>query len=68
MAASLVPAFLGLGRIYFAVALVGGVWLLVTSWRLLRAPGPKTAMVNFHASLGQLSLLLIAAIVSGAIL
>lgn len=65
---SLVPALLGLGWFYFAVALAGGVGFVVTSWRLLCAPGPRAAMVNFHASLMQLSLLLIAAIVSGAVL
>jgi protoheme IX farnesyltransferase len=62
VAASLVPAFLGMGRIYLAGAVIGGAWFLVTSWRLARHPGPKTAMTNFHASLGQLSLLLVAAV------
>ena len=61
VAASLLPAFLGLGRIYLAGAAVGGAWFLMTSWRLARHPGPTTAMSNFHASLGQLSLLLVAA-------
>jgi heme o synthase len=61
VAASLVPAFFGLGRIYLAGAAVGGAWFLVTSWQLARHPGPKAAMSNFHASLAQLSLLLVAA-------
>jgi protoheme IX farnesyltransferase len=60
--ASLVPAFLGMGRVYLAGAAAGGAWFLITSWRLVRHPGPRAAMTNFHASLGQLSLLLIAAI------
>lgn len=67
VAASLVPAFLGLGRIYLTGAAIGGAWFLVTSWRLVRCPGPKTAMINFHASLGQLSLLLVAAVLDMAL-
>jgi protoheme IX farnesyltransferase len=62
VAASLVPAFLGMGRVYLVGAAAGGAWFLLTSWRLVRQPGPRTAMINFHASLGQLSLLLFAAI------
>ena len=67
VAAALAPAFLGLGRIYLAGALVGGAWFLATSWQLVRNPGPKTAMSNFHASLGQLSLLLVAAILDATL-
>jgi len=67
VAAALAPAFLGLGRIYLAGALAGGAWFLVTSWKLVRNPGPKTAMSNFHASLGQLTLLLVAAILDTAL-
>jgi protoheme IX farnesyltransferase len=51
-----------MGRIYLVGAAAGGAWFLLTSWRLVREPGPRTAMINFHASLGQLSLLLFAAI------
>jgi len=65
---SLVPAFLGLGSLYLVAALAGGGWFTYTSWRLVRSPGAKAAMINFHASLAQLSLLLIAAIVDGALL
>ena len=67
VAAALAPAFLGLGRIYLGGALVGGAWFLATSWQLVRNPGPKTAMSNFHASLGQLSLLLVAAILDATL-
>ena len=67
VAAALAPAFLGLGRIYLAGALVGSAWFLATSWKLVRNPGPKTAMSNFHASLGQLSLLLVAAILDATL-
>ena len=62
VAASLVPAFLGMGRVYLIGAAAGGAWFLTTSWRLVRDPGPRAAMINFHASLAQLSLLLLAAI------
>ncbi len=62
---SLAPAFLGLGWLYFAAAGAGGAWFVLTSWRLMRDPGPRTAMVNFHASLMQLSVLLVGAVVAG---
>jgi protoheme IX farnesyltransferase len=61
-AASIVPAFYGLGWIYLAAALAGGVWFTTRSVQLVRNPCRKTAMANFHASLVQLSLLLGAAI------
>jgi protoheme IX farnesyltransferase len=65
--ASLVPGFLGLGPIYLVGAAAGGLWLLTTSIRLMREPGPRLAMANFHASLGQLSLLLMAAILDAMV-
>ena len=65
---SLVPAFLGLGWLYLLCAAGGGAWLVQASWRLVRAPGPKTAMVAFHASLMQLTLVLAGALLDGAIL
>ena len=65
---SLVPAFLGLGPLYLLAARGGGAWFARASWRLVRSPGPRAAMTNFHASLLQLSLLLLAAIVDGAML
>ena len=67
VSASLVPAFLGLGPIYLVGAATGGLWLLATSIRLMREPGPRLAMANFHASLGQLSLLLVAAILDAMV-
>jgi protoheme IX farnesyltransferase len=67
VAVSLAPVFLGLGRVYLCGAVAGGAWFLTTSWRLVRQPGPKTAMVNFHASLAQLMLLLSAAILDAAL-
>jgi protoheme IX farnesyltransferase len=67
VALSLIPAFLGLGPLYLVAAAAGGAWFVGTSWRLLRAPGPQTAMRNFHASLGQLTLVLAAALIEGAL-
>ncbi len=58
---SLVPAFAGLGLWYFAGALAGGLFFLWRAWQLARAPGRATALASFHASLLQLSLLLVAA-------
>lgn len=57
---SLVPFFFGMSWIYLAGALAGGAYFVKTSFSFLQQPGPKTAIKNFHASLLQLSLLLIA--------
>jgi protoheme IX farnesyltransferase len=65
--ASLVPALLGMGWLYLAAAVVGGGYLLWTSARLALAPNRRAAMVNFHASLAQLTLLLVAAIADAAL-
>ena len=63
VSASLVPAFLGLGLMYLRRRGSGrGVAASPPATGLMRAPSAKLAMVNFHASLGQLSLLLLAAI------
>ena len=61
VAASLLPLFFGLGRIYAAGALAGGGLFVVKAWRLARQPERRTAMASFHASLLQLTLLLLAA-------
>jgi protoheme IX farnesyltransferase len=58
----------GLGWIYFLGAAIGGARFVWTSIALARNPSPETAMTNFHASLIQLSLLLIAAILDAWIL
>ena len=61
VAASLLPVFYGAGPIYLAGAAAGGALFLRKSWLLARAPGRKTAMGSFFASLLQLSLVLVAA-------
>jgi protoheme IX farnesyltransferase len=67
VAASLVPALVGLGYVYLVGALGGGALFLHRSIALVRDPGPRTAMANFHASLVQLTLLLCAAIADAAL-
>jgi protoheme IX farnesyltransferase len=57
VAVSLMPLWLDMGWIYGLGAASGGGWFLWKSWRLYAAPGPKTAMANFRASLIQLMLL-----------
>lgn len=58
---SLLPVFFGAGPIYLAGAVTGGAYFIHKAWQLARAPGRMTAMHSFHASLAQLSLLLLAA-------
>jgi protoheme IX farnesyltransferase len=67
VAATLVPALLGMGWLYLLAALGGGAYLLLTSARLALAPNRRFAMINFHASLIQLTLLLLAAIADAAL-
>jgi protoheme IX farnesyltransferase len=64
---SLLPFFFGLGWIYLAGAAGGGGYFLFTSYRLLRRPGVETAGKNFHASLLQLTLLLLACVIDVSI-
>jgi len=68
VALSIVPVFLGLGVVYLSCAVAGGALLVQRSWLLLREPGPRRAMGAFHASLSQLTLLLLGAILDGALL
>jgi heme o synthase len=67
VAATLVPSLLGMGWLYLAAAVGGGGYFLTTSARLAATPNRRAAMVNFHASLMQLTLLLVAAIGDAAI-
>jgi protoheme IX farnesyltransferase len=63
VAASLAPALLGMGRLYLVSAIGAGAYLLLKSAQLARAPGPRAAIANFHASLAYLALLLGSAII-----
>jgi heme o synthase len=65
VAASLLPAFFGVGPIYLLGAAVGGAYFVHKTWALSRAPSRKTAMAAFFASLVQLSLVLAAATIDG---
>ncbi len=68
VAASLLPLCFGLGVIYALGAVAGGGLFIVKAWRLTRDPQRQTAMACFHASLAQLSFLLLAAIVDSQVL
>lgn len=63
VAASLLPGFLGAGPLYLTGALVGGCYFLVKAFQLAQHPDHPHAMASFHASLLQLTILLIVAIV-----
>lgn len=63
VAASFLPAILGLGAVYLVGAVAGGAYFVSRAWQLARAPSRATAMSCFHASLFQLTSLLVAAIV-----
>lgn len=58
--ASLLPVFYGLGWIYLAGALLGGIYFLIKSVQLLHNPTKQTAMANFVASLVQFTVLMVA--------
>jgi heme o synthase len=65
---AMIPLFYGMGWIYGIAALVGGAWFVKTSIDLLRRPGRPAAFANFKASLLQLSLLLVGAMLDAALL
>ena len=67
VAASLAPAWYGMGSVYLAGAVLGGAYFLKKNIELVRQPDTGTAMRCFHASLAQLSLLLTAAMIDAAI-
>ena len=60
---SLLPFWYGLGWIYLIGAVLGGVYFVSKSIALVKNPVQSAARANFRASLLQLSLLLLAAIV-----
>jgi protoheme IX farnesyltransferase len=59
VAISLVPLWYGSGIAYGLGATIGGGYFLLKSIELYLAPGRRTAMENFFASLVQLSLLIL---------
>ena len=66
VAASIAPFFYSAGWLYLAGALIGGTYYLKYNLRLLANPNRATAMACFHASLLQLSLLLLGAMLDSA--
>ena len=60
---SLLPIFFGAGPLYFIGALTGGGYFIYKAGLLAKAPSRNTAMASFFASLLQLSLLLMVAMV-----
>jgi protoheme IX farnesyltransferase len=60
---SLLPVLFGAGPIYFAGAAIGGAYFIVKARQLAQSPSRQTAFGSFHASLLQLSLLLVAAMI-----
>jgi protoheme IX farnesyltransferase len=68
VATSLTPIFFGMGWLYFAGAAIGGAYFLSKSAKLARAPSRATAMTCFHASLMQLTLLLVSAMLDASLL
>lgn len=60
---SILPFLYGLGWIYLAGALIGGLYFIRTSYQLVCSPTIENAKLNFRASLMQLTLLLCACIV-----
>lgn len=67
VAVSLLPALYGMGWIYLAGAVGGGAYFLAKNVQLVRNPTPQMAMANFHGSLVQLTLLLLATLVEAAL-
>ncbi|MEO5379056.1 MAG: heme o synthase [Magnetococcus sp. DMHC-6] len=64
-AASLLPAFLGLGWVYLIGAMVGSWIFLFKSMLLVCHTSSDQAMINFRASLMQLGLFLMALYIEG---
>ena len=62
IASSLLPVALGMGWIYAAGAIAGGALFGRAAWRLAAEPTIANARTSFRASLAQLALLLVAAI------
>ena len=59
---SILPFFYGLSWIYLAGAVSGGGYFIYHNCRMLPDPSPKVAMMSFFASLLQLVLLLLGAV------
>ena len=65
---SVLPAFLGLGWLYLAGALIGGGYFIYCSLLLARDPSQKNGMRAFFASLVQLIVLLVFAVLDAQLI
>ena len=65
---SFIPFFYGMGWLYLIGASTGGAWFVYTSIQFSRHPSKSTAKRNFHASLAQLTLLLLCAMLDRAVI
>jgi protoheme IX farnesyltransferase len=63
VAISILPFFYGMGWIYLLAASAGGGFFIYHNIRMIRDPSPRVAMQSFFASLAQLVLLLLGAVV-----
>jgi len=63
VAISILPFFYGMGWIYLLGAVAGGGFFIYHNIRMIRDPSPRVAMQSFFASLAQLVLLLLGAVV-----
>jgi len=63
VAISILPYFYGMGWIYLASAAGGGGFFIYHNILMVRDPSPRVAMKSFFASLAQLVLLLLGAVV-----
>ncbi|MDH5355303.1 MAG: heme o synthase [Gammaproteobacteria bacterium] len=62
VAISILPFFYGMSWIYLAAALSGGAYFIYHNYLMILDPAPKVAMKSFFASLLQLVLLLVGAV------
>ena len=59
---SILPFFYGMSWIYLAAAAGGGGYFINHNWLMIKEPSPRVAMKSFFASLAQLVLLLVGAV------
>ncbi len=59
---SILPFFYGMSWIYLVAALAGGGYFIYHNYLMIQDPAPKVAMKSFFASLVQLVLLLVGAV------
>lgn len=68
VAVSLLPGLFGYGPVYMLSAGLGGAYFILCAWRHVQDPTPATAMKAFFASLAQLTLVLVGAMLEGGVL